>query len=286
MKHILIGYGYSASYLADQLTKNGELVEGYARKAKSFKHANLELIHRDVVKQGIKPQTVPFYLYYFLSPPHIGAEDVHLREFLQKIDLHLCMGITYISSSAVYGNHQGEEVDESSDCYVKTERQKRRLHAEQQIVSISQTLKIPALILRCAGIYGRKRLPVDAARMQQPVIKTSEAPLTNHIYVVDLARIITYLITNKYSGIYNVSDGQPKPMGFLQQLVAQALDCPQAPESSFQDVYESASEMKRFFMQSSKRIRINKLLSVLPKEFMFTPISEAVHHNLQKQGDY
>lgn len=286
MKHILIGYGYTASYVANQLNNTGEEIEAYARQSKPAHQSNLTLICKDIINEGLTNQSEPFYLYYFISPPNHGSQDTYLKTFLQKSDLQFCKGITYISSSAVYGDQQNAWINEDNECHITTARQKRRLDAEEKISSFGQQHNIPVLILRCAGIYGQDRLPIDAARKGQPVIIENEAPATNLIYVGDLAKIITTLVIQKCSGIYNVADGKPKPMGYLQQIVAKMLDYPPATELPYEQVHQQSSEMKRFFMESSKRLLIDKLLSSMPQGFQFTQVSDAVQQILSLQGEH
>jgi len=286
MKHILAGYGYTASFVAERLVDSQVLIEAYARKTLLPKQPSIRFICRDIVHYGLAPQTQPFYLYYFIAPPDTGNTDPRLKQFIQQTDFTLCQGIVYIGSSAVYGDHGGAELNEDSHCIVNTDRQRRRLDAERQIQALGQTYQLPALLLRCAGIYGPNRLPIDNARLHKPLVKPSEAPLSNLIYVKDLANIIISLVANRHSGTYNIADGAPKPMGYLQRIVAERLGYSAAPELSYREIYQNAPQMKRFFMQSSKRLQVSKLLSALPEDFQFTDISTAVQQSLILQGDH
>lgn len=285
MKHVLVGYGYCAAYVAEQLAHYSGDVEVYARQLKAVPSPDISFICKDVISEGLNHQPAPFYLYYFISPPNTGHEDTCLASFLSQTDLSLCQGIAYISSSAVYGDHQGAAVDEQSDCPIQSDRQARRLHAEQQMIMAGKNHEIPALILRCAGIYGLGRLPVKAAKQQQAIIQTNEAPLTNLIYVKDLAYLTPYLLTNQVSGVFNVADGEPKPSGYLQQTLAKKLGFPAAPQYSYQNIYDNASPMKRFFMQSSKQLVVDKIQAALPKHFQFTKVEDALHQIIDIQGE-
>ncbi len=290
MKHVLVGYGYTASYLINQLKQTQEPIEAYARNTQKSPTQILDdpfvnLIQRDVVKQGLLPQSEPFYLYYFIPPPNSGNQDSFLKKFLSKTNFQLCKAIVYISSSGVYGDHQGAWVDEESECHITTERQQRRMDAEKQFLSMGKHLNLPIIVLRCAGIYGPNRLPIAAANAQRPIIIANEAPFTNLIYVIDLSKIIAILVSQRNDGIYNTADGNPRHSGFLQQVVAQALKYPLAPTLPFDNIYQQSSNMKRFFIQSSKRLVIKKLRSCLPTDFQFTQQKEAVLQSLTLQGE-
>ena len=78
--------------------------------------------------------------------------------------IHGCQwkGVAYISSTAVYGDHGGEWVDENAQTLPKTDRGKQRLHAETAwsrlfIKTFRKRTSIPLSLYRLGGIYGPDR---------------------------------------------------------------------------------------------------------------------------------
>lgn len=257
-RHILVGYGYTAEFLAHLLLNDQHSVLGISRKRPEFLPSGMQHIVIDIEHTPI-PVEADDILYYFVPPLAQFEEDELLKKCLLQLP-HLPKKIIYIGSSGVYGQHFGEWVHEQSACHIKTPRQQQRWSAEQYLESFCQKHHIPCARLRTAGIYGPHRTPKE----QSPIITPGEAPFINHIYVKDLAEILKYLGTVvSFHGIVNVSDGIPKPMGSLQETRAAILNYPKAITISFAKAWEEASDMKKEFMSQNKRLDISTLLQIL-----------------------
>ncbi|HAT1597044.1 TPA: SDR family oxidoreductase [Legionella pneumophila] len=280
MHHLILGYGYCGYYLAQELLEHHQQVTVVSRQLK--KELELSKLHH--ITHDLE---YPFYwnepnsiIYYLIPPPSQGTRDTFLKQFLNQSTLN-AKKIIYFGSSGVYGNHQGAWVDELSTCLIDSPRQQRRWDAEQQWLTYCQQHNKELSLLRIAGIYGPNRIPVDAAKSKIPIIKSTEAPFTNHIFVRDLA-LIAYLLGQKQTPftVYNIADGNPTHMGELQQAVARVLGIESAPYESFDQAWEKASPMKREFMQASKRLKINLLKTALGEDIQFTCMYDAIKQSL------
>ncbi|CEG58473.1 SDR family oxidoreductase [Legionella fallonii] len=283
MHHLILGYGYCGYYLAQELLKDGQRVTAVSRHL-SPQLQLPQLVHfsHDLSQpfQWTENNTV---IYYLIPPPPHGEKDSFLEQFLKKSTLQ-AQKIVYFGASSVYGNHQGAWVDEQSPSIINHSRQVRRIDAEQQWLDHCKHNNIPLLLLRIAGIYGPHRLPIEAAKAQIPIIERARAPQTNHIYVRDLARLSYRLACfNSTESVYNIADGDPQPMGTLQQLVAQELGFQQAPYESWQQAWERATPMKREFMQGSKRLSIERLKLRLGENLSLYHLNDAVRKSLAEQ---
>ena len=262
MQHVLLGYGYVATYLAIALSQDQAEILAFSRQAvatalPNFRH---QVIHNGHFKLDLPENHV---LYYFIPPQSDNDTDIILQHYLAQIS-PLPQKIIYIGSSGIYGEHQGDLVDEESPLRIQTQRQKGRLSAETQLRAFAKRHHIPLALLRVAGIYGPNRLPIEAASQQEPLIYPEKAPLINHIYVKDLVQILALLggdIT--YHGVLNICDGIPKPMGTLQAKVATYLNYPPAQFQDFAEIYASSSPMKREFMSQNKRLCHKRLCQLL-----------------------
>lgn len=282
MHHLIIGFGYCGYYLARHLTKNGQTVTVLSRHVDPlFALKGLKHVCHDIQQPLI--WDTPNTIVYYLIPPIGNEADEGLKHFLAQSRLNASK-IIYFGSSGVYGNHQGAWVDEFSSCHTDGLRQQRRLDAEKQWINYSQQQSIPAIILRIAGIYGPSRLPIEAAKAQTPIAFPESASFTNHIYVEDLATIAWQLALNVNSTTrFNIADGNPTPLGTLQQQVATMLLFPQAPYTSWEEVWTNASPMKKEFMKASKRLSIQTLHHHLPL-LQLTSLAEGVRLSLISQG--
>jgi nucleoside-diphosphate-sugar epimerase len=280
MHHLILGYGYCGYYLAQILLREKQQVTTVSRHLdENMRLPGLNHVIHDLTSplHWDEPETV---LYYLIPPPSQGNTDSILKHFLEQSHIQT-QKIIYFGSSGVYGNHQGTWVNEESPCFIQHPRQMRRLDAEQQWLTYSKENNIEPILLRIAGIYGPERLPIDAAKACTPLIEKSKAPLINHIYVRDLASIAYQLSQRKtpYS-LYNIADGNPQPMGTLQQQVAQVLGIPTAPYEAWQSAWEKASPMKREFMQGSKCLSIERLQNTLGNSLIFTAQNEAIKNSV------
>jgi nucleoside-diphosphate-sugar epimerase len=281
MRHVLVGYGYCATHLSSLLIEHQQKVMTLSRGKKPTTHPLIEHVSIDVQQEpvAIDAQDV---IYYFIPPNKNYENDVILEKFLNHLT-NIPQKIIYIGSSGVYGHQSDEWVNELTPCHVETLRQRQRKNAEEQLQIFSEKHQVPCALLRVAGIYGPARIPLDSVLSQQPVIITSEAPLMNHIYVKDLAKILFYLGKDiTYHGILNVADGTPSPMGKTQQLLAELINYPKAPMISFQEAWLHASEMKKEFMTQSKKLDISFLQQILKNStIMLTPIDQALQEILK-----
>ena len=130
--------------------------------------------------------------------------------------------LLFVSSTAVYGQIDGEWVDENSPTEPDSFSGKRLLEAEAVILD-SEFL---STIVRFSGIYGpgRNRL-IEQVRQG----KASASPhITNRIHADDCARSLAHLIQLNSKGaqlqsIYLASDSAPTPMLEVVSWIAEQL---------------------------------------------------------------
>jgi nucleoside-diphosphate-sugar epimerase len=283
--HIIIGYGYCGYYLAKALLTKKEKVTAIARH-QAFENAKLEGLNylSANVEQPMTLNVQDAIIYYLIPPPKQGQHDGTLQTFIQQMQ-GVPEKIIYFGSSGVYGDQQGSWVDESSACNIKNNLQRRRLDAEAQWLAYAKKQNIPCIILRTSGIFGPGRLPLETVRQNQPIIKPEQAPWVNHIYVKDLVQIALLLSeTCHQSSIYNISDGQPLPMGSLASYCAEMLNHPPLPMLDFDEIWAKASPMKKNFLSASKRLSIQALKSKLGDKLQLSDFKTAVKSCIEKEG--
>ena len=130
----------------------------------------------------------------------------------------------YVSSTSVYGQTEGEEVDECATTEPQEESGKVVLEAERLLRA-----RLPsAVILRFAGIYGPGRLMRgQAIKAGEPIVGDAEKWL-NLIHVEDGAAVVVAADERAAPGsIYNVSDGSPVRRRVFYTTLAEVLGAPQ-----------------------------------------------------------
>ena len=162
--------------------------------------------------------------------------------------------LTYVSTTGVYGNAQGQWINEYTPLNAQSDRAKRRVYAEGQL---RQGLKhgVNVHLLRAPGIYGDNRLPIDRIKSGTPALITEQDAWSNHIHELDLGRLSRWV---NYKGgafeVLNACDAQPSKMGDYFDLVADAFKLPRPPRLPRDQAQQMVSPMMWSFMRESRRI--------------------------------
>lgn len=280
MKHLILGYGYCGYYLAQELLKQRHRVWTLSRNIKDdYLLDGVTHLQGDLFSNFCFSESVSV-IHYLIPPQSAGKNDERIKQWLDSNTIQT-KKIVYYGSSGVYGDQNGELTDENTPCILEFDRQHRRLDAERLLTAYGDAHNIPVLLLRIAGIMGPDRLPIQAILDKQSVIKVSEAPWSNTIYVKDLVKIALLAVNKiKKTSIYNVSDGIPTPMGSTQRLLAILMQLNRIYEKSFSEIYDEASEFKREFLMSSKKLSIDKLKKLLKSELELTEKVNAIKESL------
>jgi nucleoside-diphosphate-sugar epimerase len=244
-----IGHGFSASVLGVQLIKGGWTVYGTTRSIEKAKKLN-----NDGVNSIIWPGTdlTPYiqkatHILTSVSPNSQG--DPVLNQYNEVLLKNTFDWVGYLSTTGVYGNHNGGWVDENSPLKPNTTRGKLREEAELSWSKLNTNLHI----FRLAGIYGPGRGPFSKVRNGTARRIIKEGQLFSRIHVDDIAQVLLASIRYPRQGaIYNVCDDNPAPPEDVISYAAELLDMP-IPIAIDYDKAEM-SPMARSFYAENKRV--------------------------------
>lgn len=138
--------------------------------------------------------------------------------------------VLFVSSTAVYGENDGGEVDEATPARPSTATGKILREAEELLHA-----RLPsAVVLRLGGIYGpgRTRL-IDQVRQGTAVIPDPPR-LTNRIHRDDAAAAIVHLATaiEAPEPLYVGVDSEPAELGAVLRFLAAELGMPEPPAAA------------------------------------------------------
>lgn len=252
-----LGHGYSASALAARLIPMGWTVIGTCRdpaRADGLRAA------------GVEPLVWPADLTPALSrATHIlasAAPDAAGDPFLQLAAKVLRAArpvwVGYLSTTAVYGDHQGGWVDETTPVNPGSVRARQRVLAEAQWLETG----LPVHIFRLAGIYGPGRGPFEKVRdgSARRIIKPGQ--VFSRIHVADIAEALLASIARPNPGaIYNLCDDDPAPPEDVLSYAAHLLGLPAPPAVPYDQA--EMSPMARSFYAESKRVRNDRIKTEL-----------------------
>jgi len=123
-----------------------------------------------------------YAVIYSVPPASEQPGDPRLARFLALLP-HPPERIVYLSTTGVYGNRDGERVDEKTEPRPESARAERRLAAERLLAEWCTGRSTTAVVLRVPGIYGPGRLGTQGLRDAMPVLREEDANPGNRIHV-------------------------------------------------------------------------------------------------------
>ncbi len=170
--------------------------------------------------------------------------------------------IGYLSSTNVYGDHDGDWVDETTATNPSLERGKRRLTAEKNWLQFGADAHIPVHIFRLAGIYGLERNALTNIRKGKARRVIKPGQVFGRIHRDDIASAL-WLAANSglESTIFNLADDLPSPPQDVILEAARLLGASPPPEINIEDA--ALSPMGRSFYQENKRVKNQKAKDML-----------------------
>jgi nucleoside-diphosphate-sugar epimerase len=252
-----LGHGYSASALARRLLPQGWRIIGTTRsadRAAVLRAGGVEpLLWPGDLTPALADAT---HLLSSIAPDEAG--DPALAAHGAEIAAAPLRWVGYLSTTGVYGDHQGGWVDESTPLTPSTQRGVQRVRAEAEW----QALGLPLHIFRIAGIYGPGRGPFEKVRdgTARRIVKPGQ--VFSRIHVDDIAQVLEASVNRPNPGaIYNLCDDDPAPPEDVIGHAATLLGLPLPPAIAFDQA--DLSPMARSFYAESKRVRNDRIKSEL-----------------------
>lgn len=274
-----IGHGFSARALAPLLLAKGWRVIGTTRSEEKAEILRSEGIEALVWPGAALAFEEASHLLTSVAPQESG--DPVLAEFaplLRQADHFEWVG--YLSTTGVYGDHQGGWVDETTPLTPATKRGKARVKAE----AAWQTLGLPLHIFRLAGIYGPGRGPFAKVRKgtSRRIIKPGQ--VFSRIHVEDIGAILDASIRQPNPGaIYNLCDDDPAPPEAVIEHAAKLLGLPVPPAVPFEDA--DITPMARSFYAESKRVKNHRIKAELGVKLRYPDYRSGLAALLKAEND-
>ena len=196
--------------------------------------------------------------YILISIPPIDGEDIvtNFLEINQK-NITNFKWITYLSATSVYGDHQGDWVNENSATKPSSPNGLSRLKAEKSWISLSKKNNYPLQIFRLAGIYSSEFNILKRLQTGKVQIVDKKNHFFSRIHVEDIANILFKSFNNfKNNEIYNICDDKPASQGEVAAYGAKLLKLDKPNSVKLEEV---ESEMLKNFYKDSKKVDNKKM---------------------------
>jgi len=258
MNLFCFGLGYCADYLSAKLIKQGWQVSATCRT--SEKAAVLEASGiRPVLLSGKKVTVTDLdkadHILISVPPEQDGSDPViNFAEAALAALQDQLKWVGYLSTTGVYGDHQGAWIDEETPAGLLSERGQRRVAAEAQWAATG----LPMHYFRLAGIYGPGRNSLRALQNGTARRVVKQGQVFSRIHLADITRILEASMANPNAGrAYSVCDDTPAPP---QDVVTYAAELMGVSPPALQDFATAElSPMARSFYGENKRIRNNRI---------------------------
>ena len=267
-RHALIicslGYGYLAKFLFKELCSSGVFGIGVSSKniyCESNPY-NFRSYYRNKIKEAIYFST---HLIITAPPDHKGCPI--LKNFSKIIAKTNIRNVVYISTTGVYGDHNGAWVDENTETKSLFSNDKNRIKAEIAWKKYCNKNNIILNICRVAGIYGPDR--VINTLKKKKVIISKKNHFFSRIHVLDLARIISKILFSSQNDIWNLSDNTPSSReDFLMEIV-KINKIKKYKIINFKKYEKFIPDKNKKFWLNNKKVCNKKMKNSLKYQFIF-----------------
>ncbi len=251
----ILGFGYTAEFLVKELIEFDLQVIGTTRSSEKiglYPHSNYELVNFSAsnIEKYLKRAT-----HILISiPPTEEKGDIILANFsdLIKKFSHQIQWLGYLSSTSVYGDHQGDWVDETSESISPGKQGLLRLDAEKAWLSLANDYRLPLHIFRLAGIYGPTRNALVKLLSGKKETIYKEGHFFSRIHVEDIiSALIASIKKPDPLSVYNIADDEPAPSHVVDAYAASLLNMSPITQIPFK-IAKLSPAQKEFYLHNRR----------------------------------
>ncbi|HEV2438407.1 MAG TPA: SDR family oxidoreductase [Verrucomicrobiae bacterium] len=268
MKCLIVGCGYVGLPLGAELVRLGHEVFGLRRHAAAegeLKAAGIVPLIADITRLETLAKLPNQFDWVVNCVASRGGSVEDYRQIYLQGTRHLIEWLSarppgkfvYTSSTSVYGQTDGSLVKETSATEPMADTAKVLLETEKLLLAAMADRKVPAVILRVAGIYGPERGHWFKQFLRNEARMEGEgARFLNMIHRDDVIGCIIAALKNGRAGeIYNAVDDEPVSQVNFFQWLAEELgkDLPPTGPENFDENRKRGVTNKRV---SNRKLRM------------------------------
>ena len=260
---ICFGFGQVAKNFIKNLKDQGinfKLTTTSREKSKTKKFENINYESFQFTKEGFDKNFIARFEeadHILLSIAPINGTDIVIKNLEGYFKSSKFKWITYLSATSVYGNHNGEWVDENSETRPTSPNGVERLKVEKKWMQLASKFDLPFQIFRLSGIYSNQYNILKRLKSGEAKIINKKNHFFSRIHVEDVANVLSSSLDNfKKKEIYNISDNQPASAEEVTMYGVKLLGI-EKPKTI--EISEIESEMLKNFYKDSKKVDNKKM---------------------------
>ena len=273
------GFGQVAKAFINNLLKNKikiNLITTSREKTGEYNYLDLKYInfnfHEKIFDKNLLRE-IKKYNHILISTPPINSKDLFL-ELLKSNNnlLNESKWITYLSSTSVYGDHNGAWVDEQSQLVPSSEKGKIRLEIENRWKILSKDY--PIQIFRLAGIYSKENNLITRIKKNNSRIIKKKNHKFSRVHLEDVSGFLFRSLENLKPGeIYNIADDKPISN---EEVLGEILNKYMLKSPMLVDYNDLEDSTLKEFYLSSKKVKNNKAKNFFNYELIYPTIREGL----------
>jgi nucleoside-diphosphate-sugar epimerase len=293
-KILIVGSGYVARRILSRLAPYPSRARVYAvlrdpARAATWREAGATPVLADLDDRGSLQRLAGLAdcVLHLAPPPGEGRHDTRTRNLLAALSKgkSLPRRLVYVSTTGVYGDCGGAQIDETRRLNPESSRAGRRVDAENFLRLWGQRTGVRVSILRAPGIYAADRLPLERLNKAMPALREQDDVFTNHIHADDLAAAcIAALRHGGANRVYNVIDDSDLKMAEYFDRVADAYTLPRPSRISREAAEVTLSPMQMSFMRESRRIGNQRLKNELKLRLVYPTVDVGIADSLARRN--
>jgi nucleoside-diphosphate-sugar epimerase len=217
-------------------------------------------------------------------PPDDAGDPVLLRHREAIASAPGLKWIGYLSTTGVYGDRNGDWVDESTEPAPGSDRSRRRLAAEQAWRALADRRAVD--VFRLAGIYGPGRSPFDSLRAGTARRVLRPGHTFGRIHRDDIVRAVLAAMRQDHAfgvRILNLTDDKPAESAAVIEEAACLLGRT-APEAvPFAQAVDNMSAMARSFWAESRKVSSRRTKQTLGLRWLYPSYREGLRAILAQE---
>jgi nucleoside-diphosphate-sugar epimerase len=201
-------------------------------------------------------------------PPGADGDPVFEAHGQDIREIETLEWVGYLSTTAVYGNQNGNWVDENSVVEPTSRRGSLRERAEQQWLSLFRHEGVPVHLFRLSGLYGPGRSAIDSVRTGTARRIDKPGHVFNRVHVDDIVQTLVASMNKPNPGsVYNVADDMPAPSHEVIAFACNLIGREPPPLIPFDQA--DVAPIVRSFYKDNKRVRNDKIKRELDVNLLY-----------------